>query len=135
LSTSSAPSLRLELAPPRIAFAACLTLAALALLSLWLTALPAAARLAAALGVAIVAYLTLRRLSADPRLIERDPGGGWWLHGDGEPQPAALLGASRLGPLLVLRLRSPERHLALVLTPERLPGEDLRRLRASLGLA
>jgi hypothetical protein len=45
-----------------------------------------------------------------------------------------LLGAARFGPLLVLRLRIEGRRRALLLTPDRLPRDDLRRLRVRLGL-
>jgi hypothetical protein len=51
-----------------------------------------------------------------------------------DPSPADLLGAARLGPLLVLRLRIEGRRRALLLTPDRLPAADLRRLRVRLGL-
>jgi hypothetical protein len=51
-----------------------------------------------------------------------------------DPAAAELLGAARLGPLLVLRLRVEGRRRVLLLTPGMLAAADMRRLRVRLGL-
>ncbi len=87
--------------------------------------------------LALVALLLARALRQvlDPwPLLEWDAAGHWWLHGDGDMKAVELLGTSTLGPLLVLRMRVDGRRRTLLLTPGRLPANDLRRLRVRLAI-
>jgi hypothetical protein len=130
-------------------------LALLAVCAIGISGLTIGLKLALLLLAGLLLARALRALLRPWPLLEWDAAGQWWLHGGGrglavagstvaeldrdmaiqpDPAPAVLLGAARLGPLLVLRLRIEGKRRALLLTPGMLPAVDLRRLRVRLGL-
>jgi toxin CptA len=121
---------RLELRASRWPQAMLIALAALAPLSLWLSALPAGLRVPGMVLSAIAALWAARRESRRPlRLLE--------LAADGEArvdgQPAQALAAEWRGPLAVLRWRDGQgRVQRFALWPDTLPAPQRRALRLAL---
>lgn len=134
MSTSSAPSLRLEPSPPPSAVAALVALTLLACCAVLLSGLSLWLKLALLPLAGLLLVRALRQVLAPWPLLEWDAAGHWWLHGAGDMQAVEFLGASALGPLLVLRMRVEGRRRALLLTPDRLAADDLRRLRVRLAV-
>ncbi len=126
-----APTLRLEPRPSRwqALAAALLALAVLAvpLLSPW----PAGLRLAIALVVlAALAGLAWRHRRAPRwRRLVWDGAGAWQVDLGEGPRPARLCATRQAGPLLALDLEVGGRRHRLVLWPDSLPADDMRRLR------
>ena len=125
----------IELKPSRRLGLLLLGMTALALAAVWLAALPAAARLALAAGVAALTAVGWRRarlpgvlrITRDGRLQGPGAEGGW--------TDVEVLGDSFVTPaLVVLRYRMPaDRSVhSRVLLPDSADADALRRLRVSL---
>lgn len=129
-----APTLRFEPRPSRWqgAALALLLLAVLAvpLLAPWPAGLRLAVAVVALAGIALLAWR--QRLAPRWRWLSWDGQGAWQADlGDG-PRPARLRAAHHAGPLLALDLEVGGRCRRLLLWPDSLPADDLRRLRIRL---
>lgn len=129
-----APTLRLEPRPSlwrRIALAVlAFALIAVPVLAPW----PAGLRLAvAALGAATLAVLGWRQRRLPRwRWLSWDGEGAWQVDFGEGARPARLRAAHQAGPLLALDIEVAGRGHRLLLWPDSLPAEDLRRLRIRL---
>lgn len=101
---------------------------------MFLSGLALSLKLAVLPLVGLLLARALRQVLAPWPLLEWDAAGHWWLHGDGDMKTVELLGTSTLGPLLVMRMKVDGRRRTLLLTPDRLAADDLRRLRVRLAL-
>jgi toxin CptA len=132
---TSAPAIGFDHAPSRLLQRALLAVAALAVLSTLLCALPLWLRLLLAILVLAATWGTLRRLAA-PAVVAAGWSGGsdWTLRmADSEDVPASLVSFRVLGAFVLLRLRSAGHGTCvLLLAPDNSDADIRRRLRMRL---
>jgi toxin CptA len=132
---TSAPAIGFDHAPSRLLQRALLLVAALAVFSTLLCALPLWLRLMLAILIVVATWDARRRLAA-PAVVAAGWSGGsdWTLHmTDREDVPASLVSFRVLGAFVLLRLRSA-RHgtCVLLLAPDNSDADIRRRLRMRL---
>ena len=127
MSTASSNWLELPLTPPRWLIPTLMVLALLALVALWISAVP---RVAVTLPL-LPFGLLLHRLNQLPRglLHFRDDGGLVWIDEHRREHDMRLIAASARGPLQVLRLgEGKHRFSAIYCRPGNLDATQQRRL-------
>ncbi|KZC16975.1 hypothetical protein RHOFW510R12_35575 [Rhodanobacter sp. FW510-R12] len=133
---TSAPAIGFEYRPSRWLRRALVLVAALAVLAVALSALPAWLKLLLAVAVALATWRRLRRLAADPVTAAGwGADGAWTLHlRSHEDVPATLASFRVYGVFFVLlRLRTAEQGAqALLLVPDNSDADIRRRLRMRL---
>ena len=132
---TSAPAIGFEYRPSRWLSRALLVVAALAAAALALCALPAWLKPVLILALLLAAWRTLRRLAAVPVTAAGWGADNQWvlhLHAR-EDVPATLASFRVLGSLVLLRLRTAERGVqVLLLAPDNSDADIRRRLRMRL---
>ena len=132
---TSAPAIGFDYAPSRLLQRALLLVAALAVLSTLLCALPLWLRLMLVVLVLVATSVALRRLAA-PAVAAAGWGGesDWTLRmTDSEDVPASLVAFRVLGAFVLLRLRATGRGTCvLLLAPDNSDADIRRRLRMRL---
>ncbi|MBX3726432.1 MAG: hypothetical protein KF823_11025 [Xanthomonadales bacterium] len=129
-----APTLRLEPRPSRLKRLALAVLALVLIAAPVLSPWPAGLRLAVAgLAVATLAGIGWRQQRAPRwRWLSWDGQGAWQVDFGEGGRPARLRAAHQAGPLLALDIEVAGRGHRLLLWPDSLPADDLRRLRIRL---
>lgn len=125
----------IELKPSRLLGLLLLGMTALALVAVWLAAVPPAARLALGAGVIALAAWGWRRARLSGVLRVAGDGRLQCPDAEGEWADVEVLGDSLVTPaLVVLRYRMPVHRAvrSLVLLPDSADADALRRLRVSL---
>jgi toxin CptA len=132
---TSAPAIGFEYRPSRRLRQTLVLVAALAWLAVALSALPVWLKLLLAAAVAMATWRTLRRLAA-ARVTAAgwSAGDAWTLHlADHQDMPATLASFRVLGMFVLLRLRTAERGVqVLLLAPDNSDADIRRRLRMRL---
>jgi toxin CptA len=132
---TSAPAIGFDHAPSRLLQCALLAVAALAVLSTLLCALPLWLRLMLAILIVVATWDARRRLAA-PAVAAAGWSGGtdWTLRmRDSEDVPASLVSFRVLGAFVLLRLRSATHGTCvLLLAPDNSDADIRRRLRMRL---
>lgn len=132
---TSAPAIGFEYRPSRLLRRVLVLVAALALLAIALSALPTWLRLLLAAAVSLATWRSLRRLATGPVVAAGwNAGDSWTLHlADHEDVPATLASFRVLGTFVLLRLRTAERGVqVLLLAPDNSDADIRRRLRMRL---
>lgn len=132
---TSAPAIGFEYRPSRRLRQALVLVAALAWLAVALSALPVWLKLLLAAAVAMATWRTLRRLAAAPVTAAGwSADDAWTLHlADHQDMPATLASFRVLGVFVLLRLRTAERGVqVLLLAPDNSDADIRRRLRMRL---
>ncbi|MEO6800256.1 MAG: protein YgfX [Rhodanobacter sp.] len=132
---TSAPAIGFDYAPSRWLQRAVLCVAALAALAVMVSALPLWISLTLAVAVLLAAWRALRQLRASPVVAAGwGAGSDWTLHmTDHEDLAAELLSFRVLGVFVLLRLRTGERRVhVLLLAPDNSDADIRRRLRMRL---
>ena len=132
---TSAPAIGFEYRPSRRLQRALLAVAALAMLALVLCGLAGWLKLLLAAGVLGATWQTIRQLARSPvRAAGWSADAGWTLHLlPHEDVPATLASFRVLGSLVLLRLRTTERGVqVLLLAPDNSDADIRRRLRMRL---
>jgi toxin CptA len=132
---TSAPAIGFEYRPSRRLRQTLVLVAVLAWLAVALSALPVWLKLLLAAAVAMATWRTLRRLAAAPVTAAGwSAGDAWTLHlADHQDMPATLASFRVLGVFVLLRLRTAERGVqVLLLAPDNSDADIRRRLRMRL---
>ncbi len=132
---TSAPAIGFEYRPSRLLRRVLIMVASLALLAIALSALPAWLRLLLATTVLLTTWHSVRRLATGPVVAAGwNAGNLWTLRLTGhEDVPAALISFRVLGAFVLLRLRTAERGVqVLLLAPDNSDADIRRRLRMRL---
>lgn len=132
---TSAPAIGFEYRPSRRLQRSLIAVAALALLALALCGLAGWLKLLLAAGVLGATWFSIRRLTASPvQAAGWSPDAGWTLHlHPHQDVPATLASFRALGSLVLLRLRTADRGVqVLLLAPDNSDADIRRRLRMRL---
>ena len=132
---TSAPAIGFEYRPSRLLRRALILVASLALLAIVLSALPAWLWLLLATAVLLATWHSVHHLATRPVVAAGwDTGNLWTLRlADHEDVPAALLSFRVLGAFVLLRLRTAEQGVqVLLLAPDNSDADIRRRLRMRL---
>ena len=132
---TSAPAIGFEYRPSRRLQQSLIAVAALALLALALCGLAGWLKLLLAAGALGATWLSIRRLAASPvRAAGWSIDAGWTLHLHPQQDvPATLASFRALGSLVLLRLRTADRGVqVLLLAPDNSDADIRRRLRMRL---
>lgn len=131
----SAPAIGFEYRPSRHLRRALMAVAGLAVLAVWLCALPASAKVAVSVIVLFaVAHAALRVAHTPVTAAGCGEDGQWTLRMNSHTDVTATLSSSRvLGGFVLLRLRTAERGVhSLLLGPDNADADIRRRLRMRL---
>ncbi|MEO7071535.1 MAG: protein YgfX [Rhodanobacter sp.] len=131
----SAPAIGFEYHPSRYLRRALIVIGGLAVLALWQSALPPAARIVASVLVMFLTAHAARRVARSPvRAAGCGADGQWTLHLQPQADVAATLLSSRvLSGFVLLRLRTAEHGVqTLLLGPDNADADIRRRLRMRL---
>ncbi|MDW2982519.1 MAG: protein YgfX [Rhodanobacter sp.] len=132
---TSAPAIGFEYRPSRLLRRTLLLVTALAVLAVALSALAAWLKLLLAIAVSLATWHALRRLAAGPVAAAGwSADGAWTLRlTDHQDMPATLASFRVLGALVLLRLRTAEQGMqVLLLAPDNSDADIRRRLRMRL---
>jgi len=132
---TSAPAIGFEYRPSRRLQRSLIAVAALALLALALCGLAGWLKLLLAAGVLGATWFSIRRLTASPvQAAGWSADAGWTLHlHPHQDVPATLASFRALGSLVLLRLRTADRGVqVLLLAPDNSDADIRRRLRMRL---
>jgi len=132
---TSAPAIGFEYAPSRLLRRCLMVVAVLAALAVALSGLPVGLKLALIAVVAMATWRNLRRATRSPLAAAGwDAEGGWTLRtADHEDIAATLVTFRVLGGFILLRLRTAERGMqVLLLAPDNSDRDIRRRLRMRL---
>jgi toxin CptA len=132
---TSAPAIGFEYAPSRWLRCCLIVVAALAALAVILSGLPIGLKLAAVAVVALATWQSLQRAAGSPLAAAGWAAeGGWTLRTADHEDIAATLASFRvLGGFILLRLRTVERGMqVLLLAPDNSDPDIRRRLRMRL---
>jgi len=132
---TSAPAIGFEYAPSRLLRRCLVVVAALAVLAVAISGLGIGLKLALGAAVAIATWQNLQRAAGSPMTAAGwDAEGGWTLRTADHEDIAATLASFRvLGSFILLRLRTVERGVQiLLLAPDNSDRDIRRRLRMRL---
>jgi toxin CptA len=133
----SAPAIGFEYRPSRHLRRALLAVAGLAVLAVWLCALPASAKVAVSGMVLVVVAHAARRVARTPVTAAGcSEDGQWTLHMSADTDVIATLSSFRvLGGFVLLRLRTTDQDVhTLLLGPDNADADIRRRLRMRLAM-
>ena len=132
---TSAPAIGFDYAPSRLLPRSLLLVAALAVVAVLASALPAWLRLVTVLALALATWQARRRLAMTVVAAAGwSAESGWTLHTvNGEDLPASLVSFRVLGDLVWLRMQSAQHGICvLLLAPDNSDADIRRRLRMRL---
>ncbi len=132
---TSAPAIGFDYVPSQLLRRVLLLVAALTVLALMLCALPRWLQLVGVIVVSLATWRIVRRLAV-PTVVAAgwSAEAGWTLRlADREDVPAGLISSRVLGGFVLLRLRTPEQGVqVLLLAPDNSDADIRRRLRMRL---